>query len=163
MALDTTIGGAAADSYASAAEYTARAAAMGWTLGATQETDLRRAAVAIDALWLNGALGYRQYQTQAREFPRVITDLVNGWPVNVDSIPAAIKAAQMEMAYLIQGGADPLATIDGVVASERVKAGPVESETTYQGGKAQARYTGVVALLRPYLAAGAGQARMLRA
>jgi hypothetical protein len=163
MALDTTIGGAAADSYASAAEYTARAAAMGWTLGTTQEADLRRAAVAIDALWLVNALGYRQYQTQAREFPRIINDLVNGWPVDVDTIPVAIKAAQMEMAYLIQGGADPLATIDGVVASERVKAGPVESETTYQGGKAQPRYTAVLALLRPYLAAGAGQARLVRA
>lgn len=162
MALDTTIGGAASDSYASAAEYTARAAAMGWTLDAGAETDLRRAAVALDSLWLVNALGYRQYQTQALEFPRIITDLVKGWPVNADTIPADIKAAQMELAYLIQGGADPLATIDGIIASERVKAGPVESETTYIGGQGQPRYTAVSALLRPYLAAGAGQVRLVR-
>jgi hypothetical protein len=163
MALTTTIGGASSDSYATAADYTARAAAMGWMLNATQETDMRRAAVAIDALWLCRALGYRQYQAQAREFPRVIGDLVQGWPVNVDTIPQAIKDAQMEMAYLIQGGADPLATIDAAVASERVKAGPVESETVYQGGKGQASYTAVATLLRPYLSAGAGQVQLRRA
>ena len=163
MALDTTIGGAASDSYATSAEYTARAAALGWTLDAGAESDLRMACNAMDALWLSGALGYRQYQTQAREFPRIITDLVQGWPVNPDTIPQAVKDAQMELAYLIQGGADPFATIDGIVAAKRVKAGPVESETTYQGGKGLPRYTGVAALLRPYLAAGAGQARLMRA
>ena len=162
MALVTTIGGASSDSYATAAEYTARAAAMGWTLGATQETDMRQAAMAIDLVWLNRALGYRQYQTQALEFPRIITDLVAGWPVNPDTIPQAIKTAQMELAYLIQGGADPLATVEGVVGQERVKAGPVESDVTYLGGKSTPTYTGVAALLRPYIGAGAGQSRLVR-
>ena len=163
MALTTTIGGASSDSYATEADYTARAAAMGWTIGATAETDLRRACLAIDALWLQRAKGYRQYQTQAREFPRIITDLVQGWPVNPDTIPQAVKDAQMELAYLIKGGADPLATLEGVVASKRVKAGPVESETTYQGGKGLASYTAVSALLRPYLGVGAGQVMLVRA
>jgi hypothetical protein len=163
MALTTTIGGATSDSYATAAEYTARAAAMGWTLGATQETDMRRACAALDSLWLYRALGYRQYQAQAREFPRVIADLVQGWPVAIDTIPQAVKDAQMELAYLIQGGADPWATVDAIVASKRVKAGPVESETVYQGGKGRASYTGVVALVQPYLGAGAGQVQLRRA
>lgn len=164
MALDTTIGGAASDSYATAAEYTARAAAMGWTLDAGAETDLRRACLALDAMWLNRAVGYRQYQTQAREFPRIISDLVQGWPVNPDTIPQAIKDAQMEMAYLIQGGADPLATVEAAIQSKRVKAGPVESETTYAGGgKGLASYTAVTALLRPYLGVGAGQVKLVRA
>lgn len=166
MALDTTIGGASSDSYATLAEYTARATAMGWTLTGTdaaKEANLRRAAVLVDSLWLQFALGYRQYQTQAREFPRVIVGLVNGWPVDVDSIPQAVKDAQMEMAYLIQGGADPVATIDGVVASKRVKAGPVESETVYLGGKGRAAYPGISALLRPYMGAGMGQSELRRA
>lgn len=163
MALTTTIGGATSDSYASAAEYTARAAGMGWTLGATQETDMRRAAVTLDSLWLYRALGYRQYQTQAREFPRLTADLVNGWPLAIDTIPQAVKDAQMELAYLIQGGADPWATIAGTVVSERVKAGPVESETTYAGGATRPSYTGVLSLVQPYLGAGAGQVQLRRA
>lgn len=164
MALTTTIGGAATDSYATAAEYTARASAMGWTLTTTtQDANMRRAAVALDARWLARASGYRQYQTQLREYPRVWAGYVNGWPVNPDTIPQAIKDAQMELAYLIQGGADPMATLDGVVASERVKAGPVESDTAYMGGKGLPSYTAVNALIAPYLTAGQGQSRLVRA
>lgn len=163
MALDTTIGGASADSYATLAEYTARATAMGWTLTtSTAEANLRRAALALDALWLQKAFGIRQYQTQAREFPRTWVPYIQGWQVLPDTIPQRVKDAQMEMAYLIQGGADPLATVDGVIASKRVKAGPVESETTYLGGKGRASYTAVYELLRPYLTVGAGQAQMVR-
>jgi len=153
MALTTTIGSASADSYATAAEYTARASAMGWTIGATAETDLRKAAQALDALWLQDAYGTRQYEVQALQFPRVNMPLINGWPVYPDTIPAAVKVAQMEMAYLIQGGATPLAVIDATVASERVKAGPVESETVYMGGKARPSYPSVYAVLRPFLSA----------
>lgn len=163
MALTVTIGGAASDSYATLAEYTTRATAMGWTLAGTDaanEVNLRKAALSVDVTYL--FVGMRQYQTQAREWPRIGAGLVNGWPVDPDTIPQAVKDAQMELAYLIQGGAVPLDTIDGVVSAKRVKAGPVEAETTYIGGKGVARYTGVDRLLRPYLAVGQGQIQAVR-
>lgn len=163
MALDTTIGGAASDSYATLAEYTARATAMGWTLAGTEaanEVNLRKASLSVDVTYL--FVGTRQYQTQAREWPRIVGGLINGWPVDIDTIPQAVKDAQMELAYLIQGGAVPLDTIDGVVAVKRVRAGPVDVETSYLGGKGIARYTGVDRLLRPYLAMGQGQIQAVR-
>lgn len=164
MALDSTIGGAAADSYATLVEYEARATAMGWTLAETDaanEANLRRAAEAIDASY--AFVGYRQYQTQARQWPRIVTGLIDGWPVNPDTIPQAVKSAQMEMAYAMQGGTDPMAALEGIVARSRDKAGPVETETEYLGGKGAARITAVDRLLRPYLFHGAGQTRLMRA
>lgn len=163
MALDTTIGGAASDSYVTLAEWTAYATAQGWTLSGTdavKEAALRRAALSNDVS--NTFVGQTQYQTQALQWPRIWTGLVNGWPIDPDTIPQAVKSAQMELAYLIQGGADPLETFEGAVASERDKAGPVETETVYLGGKGRSSFTAVSRLLRPYLAAGEGQIKLVR-
>lgn len=163
MALTETVGGASSDTYATLVEYQVRATAMGWTLSgadATDEAHMRRAAVALDALWT--FVGYRQYEEQARDWPRVTSAVVDGWSVAADIFPRAIKDAQCEMAYLIHGGADPMATVEGVVKRKRVKGGPAETETEYLGGKGRARYTAVEALLRPYLLAGVGQIRLVR-
>ncbi len=162
MTLTTTIGGALSDSYATLAEYTARAAAMGWTLAAdpANEVNLRKAALSIDIS--NSFSGLTVSPDQARQWPRVIVDSVGGWPVSSLTIPQAIKDAQMEMAYLIQGGATPLETDEGAVASTRAKAGPVEVETSYIGGKRRASYPSVSRLLAPYLSSGAGQINLVR-
>ncbi len=156
MTLTTTIGGTASDSYVTLAEYQARATAMGWTLSGTDATDeanLRRAAMVLDGYrWV----GYRQHQTQAMAWPRVWVGMVDGWPVLVDTIPARVSNAQMEIAYAIQGGNDPTAALDAVVASSRTKVGPIEEDVTYQGGKASPRFPAVEAMLRPLLQAGGG-------
>lgn len=160
MALDTTIGGTASDSYATLAEYQARAAAMGWTLAGTDaanEVTLRRAAVAIDATY--SFVGMKQYQFQARSWPRLVNQLVEDWPINPDTIPGAIKEAQMEMAFLIQSGADPLATFEGAVKREKIDVLEVE----YAGGRARPRFDGVDRILKPYVLSGPGQTRMVRA
>ena len=164
MALDTTIGGATADSYVTLAEYQARAAAFGWVLDASatvNEVNLRKARLSNDMT--KAYIGYRVSQSQALEFPRFYDGLVNGYPMPIDAIPQAVKNAQMDMAYLIQGGADPLASIEGVIAKESAKAGPVEVSTEYVGGKAGVAFVGVDAALRPYLASGAGQRALVRA
>lgn len=164
MALVTTIGGASSDSYGTLAAYQTYAANMGWTLSgvdATDEQNLRRAAQALDRNFT--FIGTRQYQTQALAWPRVVTDLVKDWPIDTDTIPQDIIDAQFELAYLIQGGVDPFETITATVARTRVKAGPVESETEYTGGKATPRLVAVEGLLRPYLKAGRGQIALVRA
>ena len=160
MALVATIGAATADTYATLAEYTARAAAMGWTLAdtdAANEVNLRRAAVAIDATYQ--FIGYQQYKAQALDWPRLWTGLVDGWPVDPDTIPQAVKQAQMEMAYLIQGGADPLATFTGAIKREKVDVIEVE----YTGGAGRPRFDAVDRLLRNFVAVYPGQGRMVRA
>ena len=163
MALDATIGGTDADTYATLAEYQARAAAMGWTLAGTDaedEVNLRRAAVAVDANYI--FVGRKQYQFQAREWPRLEVPLIQSWPTNPDTIPQAVKDAQMEMAQIIQGGTDPLAVFEGAVKRVREKADVLEEETEYTGGRARPRFTAVDRILRDYVRAGAGQMQVVR-
>lgn len=166
MPLDTTIGGAASDSYATLAEYTARAAAMGWTLADTDganEVNLRRAAMAIDASYT--FRGTKNTVEQAMEWPRFDStgygtlEYFDPYGFSSDEIPPAIKNAQMEMAYLIQGGADPLATFEGSVKREKLDVIEVE----YTGGRSRPRFDAVDRLLSRYVAAGPGQSRMVRA
>lgn len=163
MALDTTIGGTSADSYVTLAEYQARAAALGWTLSDTDaenEINLRRAAVVIDETY--SFIGMKQYQFQARSWPRLVNQLVDSWPIDPDTIPGAVKSAQMEMAFLLQGGADPFATYDGAVKRKREKVDVIEEETEYTGGKGRPMFTGVDRILRDYITSGAGQVRAVR-
>lgn len=163
MTLTTTIGGATSDSYASLAEYQAYASAMGWTLSGTDaadEVNLRRAAQYLDRKYT--FVGIRQYQTQALAWPRIVSVLVEDWPINPDTIPQAIKDAQCEVAYLLQGGLDPFATVTATVGRKRVKAGPVETETEYQGGLSTPRLVAIEGLLAPYIMGGQGQQRMVR-
>jgi len=166
MALTTTIGAVDADSYATLAEYQARAAAMGWTLSGTDggdEINLRRAAVVIDSTYT--FRGDKATAEQALEWPRVdgigygALAYYDPYPIRSDEIPAPVKAAQMEMAHLIQGGADPLATFDGAVKREKLDVIEVE----YTGGKARPRFTAVDRILRHYIIGGPGQVGLVRA
>jgi hypothetical protein len=138
MPLNATPGAADADSYVTLAEYQAYAAAMGFTLtgdATTQEPQLRRARVAIDTgyTWV----GSPATTTQALHFPEEGAD-----------IPQAVKDAQCEMAYLIQGGSNPLATIEGgAVKRTREKVGPLEEETEYTSALTQPVFVAVDRLL----------------
>jgi hypothetical protein len=162
MALDTTIGGTASDSYGTLAAYEAYGAAMGWVLTgseAKQEANLRKAAAINDRK--NTFIGLQQYQYQARAFPRLINDLVNDWPVNPDTIPQDIIYAQFEMAHLIQGGLDPFATIESSATSESIKVGPITiaGDTLPTGTP---RVVAVEGLLAGYILGGVGQVKLVR-
>ena len=162
MTLDVTIGGAASDSYGTLAQYTAQAALYGWTLEATDaanETNLRRAAASLDRQ--NSFIGRTQYQTQALSWPRIDCGYVDGWPIDPDTIPQDIIAAQFELAYLIQAGLDPFATIETSNTSESIKVGPISiSGSTLPSGKP--RLVAIEGLLRDYVKAGAGQVALQR-
>ena len=163
MALDTTIGGTDADSYVTLAEYQERAAALDWELAGSDAEDeviLRRAAVALDASYI--FVGRKQYQFQAREWPRLEVPLIQSWPTNPDTIPRPIKNAQMEMAQIIQSGTDPLEVFEGAVKRVREKADVLEEETEYTGGRARPRFTAVDRILRDYVRAGTGQMQVVR-
>lgn len=164
MSLVTTIAATDADSYATLAEYQSRAGAMGWTLSgmdATDEDNLRRAAVILDASY--EWIGLKQYQFQALDWPRLVNVTVDDWPIDPDTVPGAIKDAQMELAFALQGGSDPTAAIVAPVKLERKKAGPLEKWTEYGGVKGNPRLPIVDRLVRDYVRAGAGQMRLARA
>jgi len=164
MALTTTVGGASSDSYATLADYTARATALGWTLAGTDaanEINLRKATVYLDAnyVWV----GTRVASTQALDWPRISNVLVDGYVIDSDTIPQAVKDAQMELAYLIQGGLNPFATVtNGAVGRKRSKAGPVETETEYATTRETPRIVAIEGLLAPYGRRLASAAAMVR-
>jgi len=137
---------------------------MGWTLSGTDATDeanLRRAAVILDASY--EWIGLRQYETQARGWPRLVNVLVDDWPIDPDTVPQAIKDAQAELAYALQGGNDPAAAVTAPIKSERKKAGDLEKEVEYGGIKGNPRLPIVDRLVRDYVRAGTGQVRLSRA
>ncbi|KQI67042.1 hypothetical protein AN189_17615 [Loktanella sp. 3ANDIMAR09] len=165
MALDTTIGGTASDSYVTFAEFQAYWTARGVNMtqhghDTSHEANLRSAAQYLDSFYR--FVGMKQYQFQARAWPRLVNQLVDDWPIDPDTIPRAIKDAQMEMAYLIHEGATPFAAIDGLVKRKREKLDVIEEETEYFGGQGKPSYPSVATLLREYITGGPGKARMVR-
>jgi hypothetical protein len=162
MALDTTIGGTASDSYGTLAAYTAYGLGMGWTLAATDalnEINLRKGATYLDRKY--SFIGMQQYQYQALSWPRLVNDLVDDWPINPDTIPLDIIHAQFEVAYILQGGLEPFATIETNVTSDTIKVGPItlEAETL---PTSTPRIVAVEGLLRGYIRGGVGMANMVR-
>jgi hypothetical protein len=162
MALDTTIGGTASDSYGTLAAYEAYALDEGFMLSdtdATNEINLRKAANFLDRKFM--FIGMQQYQFQQRAWPRLVNDLVNDWPIDPDTIPQRIIYAQFEVAYILQGGLDPFATIETNVTSDAIKVGPItlEAETL---PTSTPRIVAVEGLLRGYIRGGVGMANMVR-
>ena len=161
MALDTTVGGASADSYVTLAEYEAYVIAninASYTeADATQELNLRRAKQWLDRK--RNWVGIAQYQTQSGAWPRITDELVDGWPIDVDTIPQDIKDAQCELAYQFeQNSLDPFTTVsNGATKVTKSKAGPVETETEYATFRETPRIVAVEGLIAPYLKGGAGQ------
>ena len=166
MALDTTIGGAASDSYVTLAEFLAYVSAMGrtattGTTDAVRESTLRRAARALDDRY--AFRGFRYYEFQALAWPRARVGLVHGWDVKWDTIPVDIKRAQMEMALAILEGVDPFPVRVGTIASESSSDGPLSKSVTYVGGKGTPTIPAVDRIVKPFLAAGGGVSDVMRA
>ncbi len=164
MALDVTIGGASADSYGTLAEYEAYVVANiklnfnGHGHDDDHEMHLRRAAQILDREWVYH--GKRQYQLQARQWPRVTTQYVDGWPILIDTIPDRVKHAQFEIAYQLETDEiDPLKTVSGG-AVKVAQAGSVMTE--FATFLETPRIVAVEGLLAPLIVAGGGQVRLGR-
>ena len=155
MTIDATVGGASANSFATLAEYQAYGALRGWTLGtdAEDEINLLRA---MDHLVRNYTLkGYKTTEAQALPYPRVTDVYIDGYSVDTDIVPQQWKDAECDMAVLIQGGATPFDTVEtGAVKTSKVKAGPVESETTVTGARETPRYVAIEGLIGPFITCG---------
>ena len=142
---------AGADSYVATADYQAYGSARGWTLEGGDngdEINLRRAFDAINRIWSYPGTKVNAAQTGA--FPRTSFTL----------IPSDIKNAQMELAYLIQGGLDPFASIEQGIGE--VRAGPVSVKYDF-GGADSERLVAVEGLLAPYLKYSGSQRGLVRA
>lgn len=159
MALDTTVGGASADSYGTLAAFQAWVTAQGLTAlngdDDAQNADMRRAAVFLDQEYI--FVGYKVTSTQARAWPRYVNVLdPDGFSIPSDSIPNPIILAQFEIAHVINQGNDLLAfTAGAAVKKEKKKLGPLEKEIEYDfSSSAEPRIRAVEGLLRGYVTSG---------
>jgi len=152
MALDTTIGGAAADSYGTLAAFEAYASTMGWTLtggAADHNAVMRRAALYLDRnyIWIGG----KATQAAARQWPRNISELVDGFAVPGNSIPMPIIYAQFELAWIAHGGTDLFATVTtGAISKAKVKVDVIEESFEYKSPKEHPLFTSIEGMIAPY-------------
>ena len=164
MAIVTTIGGSTTNSYITVAEYSAYADNFCGVFGndtAAHEDQLRRATAYINRVY--NFVGDAQYQTQAMAWPRLTTQLIDGWPINPDTVPQDIKDAEAELAFLVHGGTDLMATVTGgSTRRTKSKAGIVETETEYASFRETPRFVAVEGLLSPYVVFGGSQIKVMR-
>lgn len=133
-----------AESYASVANadaYIAKwyGADADWTAATTdeKETALRQGTRFIDFRFGNRWIGFRTNEDQALDWPMQGVEDMDGFSIDTDEMPTALIDAASEMAYRYVKGdrffevnADPSS-----IKMERVKVGPIETETEYAGSK----------------------------
>ena len=152
MALDTTIGGASADSYGTLAAFGLYANNMGWVLTGDdvgKEADLRRATLYLDRnyIWR----GWKVTAAAARLWPRTRSELVDDFSVDSETIPQAIIDAQFELAFISNSGTDLFATVDiGAVTESKVKVDVIEESFKYSDPRRHPLFTSIEVLIEQY-------------
>lgn len=173
MSLDSTVGGAAAESYFSVAEadtYFANRGVTAWAAGATQakEQAARLGTQFLENSYRARWVGLTATQAQALAWPRVdgsrggqgrsfgygytfpLYD-INGWPIDSNVIPAQVKYAAMEAALLALSGVklEPTLERGGQIQSISKTVGPLSKSITYaDGAPARDTYTAIDGYLR---------------
>jgi len=105
---------------------------------ADKEKWLRLAAQDIDNSLRDRWRGSRSNETQAMAWPRTGVVDEDGYTIDDDDMPVVLGYAQTEMAVSYANGGDRLTATPSETADIRrklVKAGPVEQEIEYMGGK----------------------------
>lgn len=132
VVLDTTVGGAAANSYDTLAEINTYAETTAWAASWVALADADRGVLAVRATRALDTLrfpGYPTSATQALQFPRADTYHPDGTAWADDAIPAPVKNAQAHIAAYLSSFA---ATADPFTVSARatVKRETVDVLTT---------------------------------
>jgi hypothetical protein len=151
-----------AESYCSVATADARHSNLGNTAWAAlttsaKEQALRKATIYMTEAYRERWIGRRNNLTQALEWPRYGVS-VEGWPVNVTTIPTDIVNACADLA--LKASTTDLAPdlTQGVI---RKKIGPIETE--YNRGSPQyPRYRAIDMMLSPYLVTSGPTAKLVR-
>lgn len=148
MALDTTVGGAAADSYMTLAEANSYHSSFGnatWVSYTDQQKEaaLRRAAVAVDSYPFSGR---PTAETQARAWPRECATR-NGWEIDSATIPNEVKDAQCEMALRAAASTLMADVAPGNITEKTV--GPLTVKYSEYSNDGRPKYPFIDAILRP--------------
>lgn len=153
-----------AESYISVANADTRMTALGltnWgTLSTTEkEQALRRATQHMLQAYRGRWKGTRVTSTQALDWPRYVTDYVDGHPVQSNVVPTDVAKACADLALKAAAG-DLAPDLDRAVIREKV--GPLETEYSPHSPQAT-RYRAIDMALAPYLTGSSAMARLVRA
>lgn len=138
-----------------------------WNGASTEnkEKALRLSTQYIDAIYRGQWQGQAQLDTQALSWPRAGVIDENGFVVDWDTIPQRLADACAEAALKELDGDTLLPDLDGTgtIKREKVKAGPVETDTEYIGGVSPFKvFSMVEALLQDYLKSGGNSVTLSR-
>lgn len=164
MALITEDGSGKSDAeaYSTVAEYRAYHLARGTTVSAvdaTCEAVLRTANSYIESWRASQFRGTKASKEQALSWPRLGARDTSGWPVDSTEIPAKLKQAEMELAYIFESD-PPKRTLkrgDDIIAESL----PEGISTTYNPSAPPGKTYPLVEQLLDYLCNPAG--RLIRA
>lgn len=140
MTIDVTPESATAVAYDTAANadayFTARGVATWTGAEAAKEAALVRGCDYLERRYRGKWVGMKTTQAQSLSWPRGYVDDVDGYAIDAETVPSQVKYANFEAALLVLTGTDlePVLERGGATTLERVKAGPVESETQYSAG-----------------------------
>ncbi len=105
-----------ANSYVTAAELTTYATDRGFVLTGTEEEPLLKAMTYIEPLPFQGL---KRTKDQPLQWPRDYV-VIDSWEVLNTEIPEELKTLQYEVALSIDGGVDPLSTVDRATKQEQL-------------------------------------------
>lgn len=156
-------GKANAESFISVADAGTRHTAFGnaaWTgTDAVKEAALRRATAYMEQAYRTRWVGCRVESDQALSWPRVVTELVDGFWIDSDVVPAEVANACADLA--LRALADDL-NADQERAIVREKTGPIETEWDRYAPQTT-QFRAVDMMLSHLLKGGPGMARLERA
>lgn len=133
---------------------------------ADAEALLKRAAKGIDRRWGNRFIGMRRTYTQKLAWPRDVnvqpgyrgpgeawlyTLDADGNPRLFNDIPPEMGEAQVEMALLMQDGADPLEQNEAPITEKSVEVGGIKSVKKYASSYQTPLFYNIATILRPLL------------
>lgn len=163
LVVETGEGLADAESYLSVSDCTAYDAAhnavAAWASAdtAARERALRLATQYLEVEFNQRWLGERLTETQRLAWPRTGVEL-DGQLVEDGTLPRALLDATAELAVrAVSGSLMPDISEPGSIAAESVKVGPIETSTTYVGGKSQTPDMRIVRRLLRGLVTGGSQ------
>lgn len=162
LVVETGSGSSTAESYLSVADadiyWTNRGSPTTWDSATTAEKEqaLRIGTQYLDAKYHLRWLGSRSNEDQALDWPRSNVEDRDGYWIDSDSIPQALKNALAEAAYrhlLETNGLMPDVGTPGIT-QESVTVGPISKSTSYSGTKSGLkRFSLVEALLKGLITA----------
>ena len=171
MTIVATPGQPTSNAYGTLTEFKAYCDERGFSYPTTSgaddqiEAEIINGAAYLDGRYRGKWRGRKTYSDQALAWPRAYVVDEDGYEVNSLTIPVVVARANFEAARRLLDSVvlSPDLERGGAIAMERVKAGPVESETEYRGDAAsRIAVTAIDDLLSGLLSGGRGQAVLVR-